>query len=502
MLREALDALDAGVVVFDAALRYRFGNRIYHESFPHLPDDAALAGMPYAEVLGLTIDAGAIADPQAYTDRAGFIARRVREVADRTPAPRPVRSVDGLRTYDVHAKWLPSGNRMSMRVETTHTAQLQRELLRSQRLDAIARLSGEVAHDFNNLLTVILGNLDLLTAQLGSLPPAMAGRLAPLATAALEAAEAGARRTAELLTYARPLGGQPTRIDPGARIAAMAKLLRRDIAGRATLRLAVRQGVGEIECAPAQFEAALINLVVNAAEAIARRPPGAPPGRIEIAGRSEADRFVLRVTDNGSGMPPSLAAHAHEPFVTTKPAGEGPGLGLVQVQLFAETGGGDMAIASTPDSGTTVTLRLPLARTQPAAAPPSAAAAAGIRILVVEDDAAVLATLCQVLSGFGYSLLTARDADQALALLDGAPDLALLFSDIVMPASRLDGVQLARAAMARRPGLKVLLTSGYPAETLRDGLPPGIAVLAKPYRREELAVRLYALAGRPDPAGG
>jgi signal transduction histidine kinase/CheY-like chemotaxis protein len=514
MLHDTLNALDAGVVVYDSDLRYRFGNRIYHETFPDLPPDEVLVGQTYAQVLARSIIAGTVTDPQAYTDQAAFIARREREVADRGRSTREVRAVGTERSYELRTEWTPLGNRVSLRIDTSRATRMHRELLRAQRMEAVAKLSGEVAHDFNNLLTVILGNLELMQLRYQSLPAPFGAELAALGEAALAAAEAGARLTGELLSFARPAGadgatGRAASIDPGARIAGIAELLRRAAGPTIALAIDAPAGLCTVGCEAAQFEAAVMNLITNSREAIARRRAAAPqaPAAITIALGVAGDAMELSVADTGCGMSAAFAAQAVEPFVTTKPPGEGPGLGLSQVHSFALAAGGELRIEGGAGTGAIVTLCLPAS---PAVAPPqpvlaaapapapegaTASAPKGATILVVEDDPDVLATVSRLIRGLGYQLLAATGAEDALLVLQSSQPIELLFSDIVMPGSRLNGVQLAHTATTLRPGLPVLLTTGYSADALQYGLPAGTSMLRKPYRHHELATRLAALAG-------
>lgn len=361
LLRETLDSLDAGVVVYDAALRYRFGNRVYHDIFPHLPPDSELVGESYAQVLGRSIDAGAVVNPDAYTDRAGFIARREVEVADRGVQPYEIHGPGTDRSHEIRAKWTPNGYRVSLRIDTSQTTRLHRQLLAAQREETISRLGGEVAHDFNNLLTVIIGNLELMQDHQAALAPEQAAEVGVLTRAALAAAEAGAELTGRLLQLASQ-SGDPTR-----------------------------------------------------------------HGRV--------------------ATPVEAGDHARRE-----------------------------------------------------AAMPRARPVADATILMVEDDPEVLITMARVIAGLGYRLLQAGGSAEALTVLQGTEPVDLLFSDIVMPASELNGVELARAATRLRPGLRVLLTTGYSADALDDGVPDGASVLPKPYRISDLATRLVAMLGPPLPA--
>jgi len=510
LLRETLDSIDASVVVYDSDLRYRFGNSVYHATFPHLPPDSVLAGESYAQVLGRSIDAGSVTDPQAYSDREGFITRRIADVTDHTARAYEVRGPGPDRTFEIRAKWTPSGNRVSLRIDTTETTRLHQELLRAQRMETIAKLSGGVAHDFNNLLTVIIGNLELIQMKLPVLPPPQSAEMLTMTEAALAAADTGARLTQDLLTFARRQVTQPTSLDPAGLVLGMQDLLRRATGPGITLRIIADHGGRTIRCDPAQFEAAVMNLAMNACEAIGQARLARPGSSGEIVIRIAADApdVLISVADTGCGMPPEVVAQAFEPFFTTRRGGNGSGLGLSQVQGFVHAAGGQVLIDSREGVGTTVTLRLPsgaaaVPADPPAAAPPAppepppASAGGGTTILMVEDDADVLATTARMIAGLGYRLLLARSADEALAILEGGATVHLLFTDIVMPASTLNGVELARAATWMRPTLKVLLTTGFSANALDAEAPDAVAVLPKPYRVADLAARLRALAGTP-----
>jgi CheY-like chemotaxis protein/nitrogen-specific signal transduction histidine kinase len=387
-------------------------------------------------------------------------------------------------------------------VDITEIKRLQQNLLRAQRLEIIGKLSGSVAHDFNNLLTVIIGSLEMIQLKVNR--PL---EVAALANNALTAAEGGARLTHELLTFARRELTHPRVIDPIATLMGMEDVLRRAIGQGIAVHLDPHEGDGHIRVDALQYEAALLNLVLNARQAIDREPapPPALKGSIRIAVRPAclpdgARAVSIAVTDTGCGMPLEIAAQAFEPFFTTSGNATGPGLGLAQVQGFAVAAGGVAQLSSTLGAGTTVTLLLPyMPPPQPAViSQASALPASEQTILVVEDDPAVLATTLQSLQGLGYRLLTAATPLAALEVLGGLDTIDMLFTDIVMPGP-MNGVQLAEAAMRLRPELKVLLVTGFSAESLAPELDAArFEVLRKPYRIHELASRLSRVLASSD----
>ena len=349
MLRETLDAIDATVSVYDHELRYLFANQGYHALFPHLPEDAKLVGRSFEDVLALSIAAGAVADPQAASDPAGFMARRRREMDDRDRGVRETYHPGHDRWSQVRVQWTPRGNRVALRIDITAIKRLQQELLRAQRMETIGRIAGGVAHDFNNLLTVIISNLEIIR-----LKPSDVARVEKLTASAMGAAESGAALIRQLLTFARRDMTRPKLLSPNTLLLGMEDLLRRTAGRDIAFALMLDAEAGEALVDLGQFESAMINLVLNAREAI-----GAAKGRIVVTTRRTAEEMLaVDVTDTGCGMTPEVAAQAFEPFFTTKPVGTGPGLGLSQVYGFVEGAGGRVMIDSTPGAGTTMTLML------------------------------------------------------------------------------------------------------------------------------------------------
>jgi signal transduction histidine kinase/CheY-like chemotaxis protein len=382
-------------------------------------------------------------------------------------------------------------------------ARSREELARAQRLEAVGQLTGGVAHDFNNLLTVVIGNLELILGARGD--PAKIERLA---LNAIKAAQRGEHLVRQLLTYARRQIGHPQTVELNQLVATLENLIRRVIGEQIDVVTMLNPSLDPVRIDPGQFETAILNLAINARDAMTGG------GRITIETRNvivdprqvaddaevaPGPHVVVSVRDSGSGMTPAVLARAFDPFFTTKEVGKGSGLGLSQVYGFTKTAGGHVRIRSAPGAGTTVELYLPRASerpVQPVTEPelaPSPPVGGKETILLVEDDEDLLAMTAESLRELGYRILTAVDAAQALDILNSGQPIDLLFSDVIIPGGT-NGAQLAVEARQIRPSLKVLLTSGYTATALSQehGLPAELAVVDKPYQRDELARRLRA----------
>jgi PAS domain S-box-containing protein len=371
-------------------------------------------------------------------------------------------------------------------------------LAQSQKMEAVGQLTGGVAHDFNNLLTVIANSLELLSRPL---PDDVQRRR--IIDGAQRAAKRGARLTQQLLAFARRQPLRPEVHNVNRLIGGFEAVLRRACPEPIAFETALSAAPVAANIDAPQFEAALLNLVLNARDAM---PQG---GSLRIATGREAidasrartmsavapgDFVTVSVADNGVGMAPDVAARAFEPFFTTKEVGKGSGLGLSQVYGFVMQSGGHVAIAGAPGRGTTVTLYLPAAEPPERAASawrPTGRSVASGRVLVVEDDPDVLDITAERLRLMGYEVLTAPDGPSALAVLRRDAEIDILFSDIVMPRG-MNGVELARAALRVRPQLRVLLASGYPVAAPAAG-GGEFAFLSKPYRGTELAAALRGL---------
>jgi PAS domain S-box-containing protein len=367
----------------------------------------------------------------------------------------------------------------------------QQAMLRAHRMEAIGQLTYGVAHDFNNLLTVITNSLDLIAADSSD-----AQRVRRLTAGAQRAAQRGSLLTRQLLAYSRQQTLRPEVHDLNALIYAAESVLRRGVGENVDMEFSLGRGLGEVSVDAPEFEAALLNLVVNARDAM---PDG---GRIVVRtrehqqkdaeGRRAPGRYVLvTVEDTGSGMGPEVIEHAMEPFFTTKDVGKGSGLGLSQVYGFAVQSGGDVTIDSTVGEGTTVSFYLPVRNGDTTLN--DGDSGAPVKVLLVEDDADVQAMTIEALRFLGYSVLTADEGHAALDIIARDPEVEILFTDVVMPRG-MSGVDLYREARKLRPGLRVLLASGYARGQLPT-IPDDCDFIAKPYRVEELQARLAALAG-------
>ncbi|WP_243041221.1 PAS domain S-box protein [Dyella sedimenti] len=369
----------------------------------------------------------------------------------------------------------------------------EEQLAHAQRLDAIGQLTGGIAHDFNNLLTVISGNLQLLSAALPDDPLAREA-----ADSAARAADRCAALTGKLLSFASRRHLSPRAIQPGQLLAELKEMLGRTLGERIVVATATAGALPPIEVDPSEFDTALVNLAVNARDAMPRG------GRLDIAVRFDAGepsqppgsgQVVFRIQDTGFGMPPEVLAHALDPFFTTKEVGKGSGLGLSMVYGFMKQSGGRMTIESQLGYGTVVELffpaadpsRLPSPEGAPPASPPGVAT-----ILVVEDEPQVRGVALAFLHSLGYTAHEAASAEEAIQRLREHPAIDLLFSDIVL-GNGMTGVELAETARHLRPDLPVLLTSGYErlAPDISDAALQQFAMLPKPYRKEDLARAVY-----------
>ncbi len=381
----------------------------------------------------------------------------------------------------------------------------QTQLIQAQRLEAIGKLTGGVAHDFNNLLQVISANLELLRPLVEAAGVKAKGRH----DAAGEAVRRGALLTRQLLAFARKQALEPRVLNLGRLVRENAELLRRTLGERIEVEAIVNGGLWNTFADPGQLESALLNLAVNARDAM---PEG---GRLtlEVANAFLDDRYAaahtevtpgqyacIAMSDTGTGMSAETIGRAFEPFFTTKVEGHGTGLGLAQVYGFAKQSGGHVKIYSEPGQGTTVRLYLPRDR-RPAEEEVSlgdAAPTGGTEtILVVEDDPRVQEAVVETLGSLGYKALRASNAGAALAVLQAGVEVDLVFTDVVMPGP-ITSVEMARRARDLRPGIAILFTSGYTENSIvhHGRLDPDVELLSKPYARDDLARKIRGMLGR------
>ncbi|HEX5959911.1 MAG TPA: ATP-binding protein [Rhodanobacteraceae bacterium] len=367
---------------------------------------------------------------------------------------------------------------------------IELQLAHAQRLDAVGQLTGGIAHDFNNLLTVVSGNLQLLEMELGERPDAHE------AIAGVQRAVArGAELTRKLLAFSRRQPLRPVATPPKPMLDELGVMLRRTLGGAIAVEIDCPVDIPDAYADPNELETALINLALNGRDAMPRGGCLTLAARMQmVEGDPElsAGRYVVfAVADTGTGMSPEVQARVFEPFFTTKDSGKGSGLGMSMVYGFVTQSGGRMTVDSRLGYGTRIELWLPApgaaSLDAPATRPPTADAGQATTVLVVEDEPEVLAIATAFLRSLGHAVLTASNAQDALGLLADHAEVGLLFSDVVL-GNGMNGVALAREALRVRPGLRVLLTSGYPHSSLgQPGDISGFELLRKPYRREELA---------------
>ncbi|GAA0646421.1 response regulator [Brevundimonas lenta] len=401
------------------------------------------------------------------------------------------------RTFLDQGVWVPDedgGQILGTLLDVTERRHLEEQLTQARKMEAVGQLTGGVAHDFNNLLTVVLGNADILLRRVEDDP-----RVVKHLGAIRAAAERGQTLTRQLLAFSRRQQLNPQVVDLNALILGFLPLLRQAVGEAVTIDLALWDEPLHASVDPTHLETALLNLAVNARDAMDNR------GRLvlttEVENGADGARSVLiRVSDTGSGMSAEVAERIFEPFYTTKDVGLGSGLGLSQVYGFVNQSGGQVTVTSTPGEGATFELVLPATDELPdATALPASrgdAERGSERVLIVEDDPAVLSLCLEMLSGLGYRCEVAADGDGALHRLSGDQRYDLLFSDVIMPGG-MNGIQLARRAQALRPDLRVLLTSGYLGEAAQQG-PHEFPVIDKPYERADLARRIRHVLSRKD----
>ncbi len=387
---------------------------------------------------------------------------------------------------------------MTERMKTQQALeQAQQALFQSQKMDAIGQLTGGVAHDFNNLLMAIIGSIELLKKRIPEHP-----RVTPLLDNAMQGARRGAALTQRLLAFARKQELDLRSIDLPALVRGMTDLLRRTLGPLITIDTQLPDSLAPIQADANQLELALLNLTMNARDAM---PQG---GSIVIAAREEtvADgapagllvpgRYVcLSVIDNGEGMDEATLKRAAEPFFTTKGIGKGTGLGLSMVHGLAEQSGGRLVMISEQGKGTTAELWLPLAQSAEVEAVTATTGTAqtatrALTVLAVDDDRLVLMNTVAMLEEMGHTVLEATSGPQALEILRQHATIDLLITDEAMP--QMTGLQLARIVQAERPGLPIILATGY-AEVPRDAMLPK---LSKPFFQEDLARAVAAAVGR------
>ncbi len=499
-LQAAVEHIRDGVAVFDAEERLTLQNSRFSATIG-LPPALASPGVTLARLAGeLDMEPPALAGP-----RPGA-----------TPVIAEVRQKG--RILEVWRSAMPDGGQMLAVGDITRRVEAEEIARQSQKMEVLGQMTGGIAHDFNNLLQVVSANLELVTSKLRR------GGGDAIVLERLEAAAAGvargARLTRHLLAFARRQPLAPEALDPARLLMSMEDTLRRSLGEAIALELVVGGGLWTMRADPNQMESALLNLALNARDAMVGED-GIPAGRltIEVANAALDDQYaasrtevapgqylMFAVTDTGSGMTPEQLARATEPFYTTKPEGKGTGLGLPMVFGFAKQSGGHFQLYSEPERGTTARLYIPrtsMALETAQHVAPAGRPANGELVLLVEDDPAVRLVASAALEALGYTVHEAASADEALALLKAGARPAVLFTDVVMPGT-ISSRELASQAVALAPGIAVLFTSGYTQNSIvhNGQLDQGVNLISKPWRTEDLSQALRAAldaARRPKP---
>ncbi|HUK58651.1 MAG TPA: response regulator [Stellaceae bacterium] len=497
-LRDAVESVPGGIIICDPADSIVLTNQYIRERIPECAE--VLAGScTFEEFTRVAVAGGVYVD--AVGNEEAWIAERMR-IHRAAAGSTEFAQRDGGWVLATERRMSDGGIALiGVDVTPLKAAQAaliatQQQLVQAQKMEAIGNLTGGMAHDFNNLLGVIIGNADLLREGLKDQP-----EMSELVTDVLEAALRGAELTARLLAFARRQPLRPERVEVNKLVTDITRLLQRTLGEHIEISLNLAPDLWWTEVDPAQLESAITNLATNARDAMhkgGRLIIGTRNVRLDADYASEhvdtrpGDYVMVEVSDTGSGIPPDIVGRIFEPFFTTKEKGRGTGLGLSMVFGFIRQSGGHINVYSEPGEGTTFRLYLPRDAQEVAAAPAETAAVrtvgGGETILVVEDNAKLLATVVKQLSGLGYRLFTAEGPAAAMAIIDEGAPIDLLLSDVVMPGG-MSGVDLARDAMARRPNLKVLLTSGFPETRFAEQANRKFdwPLLSKPYRKEELA---------------
>lgn len=378
--------------------------------------------------------------------------------------------------------------------------EVEDQLRQAQKMEAVGRLAGGVAHDFNNILTAILGNCELLAQALGD------GH--PLRRDVEEVMESGLRAAAltrQLLTFSRKQVAQPRALELNTVVANIEKLLRRLIGEDVELSIRPGQGLGLIFADLSQIEQVIMNLAVNARDAmpdggkltIETRRVDSAPALPEGGGADAGPRVALTVSDTGCGMSAEVRARLFEPFFTTKEPGKGTGLGLSTVHDIVKQNSGSIVVESAPGRGASFSVYLPLAKGDPGPAVAPAAPPDSLRgsetILLVEDDQALRDLLSRMLANFGYTVLVASGGEAALREAARHADIDMLISDVIMP--EMHGGTVAKAVRAMRPDVRVLFLSGYAEGMIapKGVLDPGVQFLSKPFTTRALAQKVRAV---------
>ncbi len=490
-LYDAVESIDAGFALFDRDDRLVLCNTRYRKLDPKL-DELARPGTSFEDIVRGVAEAGLYHASMGTVDE--MVARRM-QYHRNAPSSHEQQYADG-RWLAVNEYRTHDDGWALLWTDITERRLLERQLAGAQRMEALGKLTGGVAHDFNNLLTIVLGNLQLMESRVGQDP-----KLKKYVQMSVGAAQRGAQLTGQLLAFARRQMLETTLTDVNKLVFGMGALLLGILGETIKVKNVLADNLAQIRTDPTQLENALINLAINARDAM---PEG---GRLTIEtanvtldqayvrhnpGATAGEFVMIAVSDTGHGMSAEVVEHAFEPFYTTKDIGKGTGLGLSMVYGFVKQSGGYVKIYSEVGQGTVVRMYLPHASGEDAVAVASNADAAPVggaeTILVVEDDPQVRQTAVALLEELSYRVIEAPDGPTALKLLDRQPDIDLLLTDVIMPGG-MRGPDLAREVHRRRPNMKIIYMSGYTEHTvLRESMTEAnVPLLSKPFQKNELA---------------
>ena len=493
LLQATLDSVREGVAAFDADRRLIAWNQTFSRMLK-LPRRT----LQRCEAL----PAGKTAEIDRFNDYFETLDAEVKQTG--RAALMESKAADG-RSLEIFHNPAEDGGSVTTLLDRTEQRQTEEALRQAQKLEALGQMTGGIAHDFNNLLTVIIGATHLLQRAVAK--DAQALQRIDMVTVA---AERGARLIQQLLAFARRQPLEPEIVNLGHLMTEVLPMVRRAVGEKVSVEYVTSGGLWNTTIDATQFQTAVLNLAINGRDAM----PDGGKLTIEVANAALDDAYaashpevepgqyvMFAITDTGKGMDAATSMRALDPFFTTKPVGEGTGLGLPQVYGFVKQTGGHLKIYSEVDEGTTIKLYLPRELGDVFSQPRQAAALAltGTEtVLLVDDDEIVRATVASMLESLGYEVLTASSGVEALSILENGTAIALLFTDVVMPGP-ISGRKLAERAVEINPAIKILFTSGYTENSIvhNSRLDTGVEFLSKPFDRERLAVKVRRVLDGP-----
>lgn|GEM_PF-5212488 len=493
LLQTILDTVPGRISILDNDNRMLFANKLFSDL--HAKPVGELQGKTLREIHG-----------GPYPEQYDRFIDDIRETGKLVSVPRYKSTLHPGRTqWVLGAPIVEQDGRnlgvLVISIDTTEQQRAEDQLRQSQKMEVVGQLTGGVAHDFNNLLAVIIGNLDLMAAMMSEDDP-----LQVLIRESRTAAMHGGKLNDRLLAFSRQQSLSPVVMNPNDHITSILGMLRRTLGETITINANLSEELWTVDVDPALLETALLNLAVNARDAmpdggtlmIATANQQLDSGHVVLQGQmTPGDYIVVTLSDTGAGMDEDSQQRAFEPFFTTKDAGAGTGLGLSMVFGFAKQAGGLVMLDSSPGVGTTVSVYLPRARRtiQVASKPKvSTPRGRGETILLIEDDPVLRPLYARIVGGLGYNVLQAGNGETALKIANDTNTIDLVLSDVVLPGG-MSGPQVASKICARRPDIKYLYMSGYPRDMVarQNALGDQIPIVRKPFKTAEVAARLRDL---------